>query len=111
MSETSSIHCKQNEIENTNQICSLSHVKIEKFVAGNSRPSSHFRCLACWVVAFDYTLRLIQVGNNRNDHFRYFLGVRVRLIKVLFKANKGSKFWDFGYCPLNRECPLNTVSA
>ena len=27
-------------------------------------------------------VRLIQVGNNRNDHFRYFLGVRVRLIEV-----------------------------
>ena len=25
---------------------------------------------------------LIQVGNNRNHHFRYFLGVRVRLIEV-----------------------------
>ena len=24
------------------------------------------------------------------------------------KANKGNKFWDFGYCPLNRRCPLNT---
>ena len=28
------------------------------------------------------SVRLIQVGNNRNDHFRYFLGVRVRLIEV-----------------------------
>ena len=25
---------------------------------------------------------LTQVGNNRNDYFRYFLGVRVRLIEV-----------------------------
>ena len=32
----------------------------------------------------------------------------VRLIKVSFKANKGNKFWDFGYCPLNKGCPLNT---
>ena len=41
----------------------------------------------------------------------------VRLIKVSFKVNKGNKFWDFGYCPLNRyviegvrliRCPLNT---
>ena len=60
------------------------------------------------------SVRLIQVGNNRNDHFRYFLGVRVRLIegvrliKVSFKVNKGNKFGDFGYCPLNRGCPLNT---
>lgn len=28
------------------------------------------------------SVRLIQVGNNRNDHFKYFLGVRVRLIEV-----------------------------
>ena len=28
------------------------------------------------------SVRLIQVGNNRNDHFRYFLGVRVRLIEA-----------------------------
>ena len=63
------------------------------------------------------SVRLIQVGNNRNDHFRYFLGVflgsrplnrGVRLIKVSFKVNKGNKFGDFGYCPLNRGCPLNT---
>ena len=45
------------------------------------------------------SVRLIQVGNNRNDNFRYFLGVR--LIKVSFKVNKGNKFWDYGYCPLN----------
>ena len=32
----------------------------------------------------------------------------VRLIKVSFKVNKGNKFWDFGYCPLNGGCPLNT---
>ena len=43
----------------------------------------------------------MQVGNNRNDYFRYVLGVCVRLIKVSFKVNKGNKFWDFGYCPLN----------
>ena len=35
----------------------------------------------------------------------------VRLIKVSFKVNKGNKFGDFGYCPLNRGCPLHTVSA
>ena len=35
----------------------------------------------------------------------------VHLIKVSFKVNKGNKFWDFSYCPLNRGCPLNTVSA
>ena len=31
--------------------------------------------MACWVVEFNYKIPLIQVGNNRNDHFRYFLGV------------------------------------
>ena len=25
-----------------------------------------------------------------------------------FKVNKGNKFGDFGYCPLDRGCPLNT---
>ena len=35
----------------------------------------------------------------------------VCLIKVSFKVNKGNNFGDFGYCPLNRGCPLNTVSA
>ena len=54
------------------------------------------------------SVHLIQVGNNRNGHFRYFLGVHTCLIKVSFKANKGNKFWDFGFCPLNRGCPLNT---
>ena len=28
------------------------------------------------------SVRLVQVGNNRNDYFRYFLGVLVRLIEV-----------------------------
>ena len=32
----------------------------------------------------------------------------VCLIKVSFKVNKGNKFWDFGYCPLNKGCLLNT---
>ena len=60
----------------------------------------------------------MQVGNNRNDHFRYFLGVRIHLtevsaqiIKVPFNVNKGNKFGDLRYCLLNSGCPLNTVSA
>ena len=70
---------------------------------------SHFRRLACWEVDLITRVRLIQVGNNRNDHFRYFLGDRsVRLIKVSFKVNNRNKFGDFGYCPLNSGCPLNT---
>ena len=63
-------------------------------------------------------VRLIPVGNNRNDHFRYTLfrcrrplNTGVRLIKVSFTENEGNKFGDFGYCPLNRGCPVNTVSA
>ena len=70
-----------------------------------------FRISSVWHVGWwnlIVSVRLIQVGNNRNDHFRYFLGVRVCLIKVSFKVNKGNKFGDFGYCPLNRGCPLNT---
>ena len=54
---------------------------------------SHFRCLACWVVLFRCPRPL-----NRG----------VRLIEVSFKVNKGNKFGDFGYCLLNRGCPLNT---
>ena len=65
---------------------------------------SRFWCLVYLIT----TVRLIQVGNNRNDHFRYLLGVRVRLIEVSFQVNKGNKFGDFGYWPLNRGCPLNT---
>ena len=65
------------------------------------------------------SVRLIQISNNRNDHFRYFLGMflgsrprnrGVRLIKVSFKVNKGNKFGDFGYCPLNIGCSLSTPS-
>ena len=81
---------KQNEIENNTVLYKgnvlyvnplnavrqvrFFNVNIENFVGGNI---SHFRCLACWVVVFDY-----KVGNSRNDHFRYFLGVRVRLIEM-----------------------------
>ena len=35
-----------------------------------------------WWNSIITSVHLIQVGNNRNDHFRYFLGVRVRLIEV-----------------------------
>ena len=44
-----------------------------------------FRICVVWHVGWwnlITSVRLIQVGNNRNDHFRYFLGVRVRLIEV-----------------------------
>ena len=29
---------------------------------------------------------------------------------VSFKVNKGNKFRDIGYCPLNGGCPPNTVA-
>ena len=69
---------------------------------------AHFWCLApvgWWSLISSVR---IQLGNNRNDHFKYFLGVCVRLIKVWFQVSKGNKFWTFGYCPLNRGCLLNT---
>ena len=78
---------------------------------------SHFRCLACWVVEFNNitSVPLIQVGNNRNVRpFQVLFRCRcplnrgVHLIKASFKENKGNEFGDFGYCPLNRGCPLNT---
>ena len=86
MSETSSIQTKRNR----QQYCTVKlikwvrqvtffNVKIEKFVGANL---SHFQCLACWVVEFNYKCPFNTGCNNRNDHFRYFLGVRVRLIEV-----------------------------
>ena len=66
------------------------------------------------MVEINRSVRLIQIGNNRNDFLQVLfrcprpLTRGVRLIKVSFKVNKGNKFWDFGYCPLNRRCPLNT---
>ena len=115
---------KQNEIEKkilycgTNQISSSSDV----FSCKNRKSCGWqfeviFRISGVWHVGkwnLMTSVRLIQVGNNRNDYFTYFLGVRVRLIevslliKVSFKVNKGNKFWDLVYCPLNRGCPLNT---
>ena len=80
-----------------------------------------FRISGVWHVGWwnlITSVRLIQVGNNRNDHFRYLIfrcprppNRGVRLIKVSFKVNKGYTFRGFGYCPLNGGCPLNTVSA
>ena len=58
-------------------------------------------------------VRLIQVGNNRNDYFRYFLGVHVRLIEVsinkgFIKVNTGNIFGDSSDRPRYGGCPLNT---
>ena len=113
MSETSSIQTKRNRkqyctVKLIKYVCQVTffNVKIEKVVGGNSRKSFAFP-VSVWHVGWwnliTSGLRLIQVDNNRNYHFRYFLGVRVRLIKVSFKVNKGNRFWDFDYCPLNIE--------
>ena len=65
-----------------------------------------FRISGIWHIGWcNYWDRLQQY---RNDYFRYLLGVLVRFIKVSFKVNKGNRLGDFGYCPLNRGCPLNT---
>ena len=71
---------------------------------------SHFRRLHVEWWNLITSVHLLQVGNNRNDHFRYFLDVCICLIiKVSLKVNEGNEFGDFGYCPLNRGCLLNTV--
>ena len=54
-------------------------VKIEKLVVGVFLVSGVWH-VGWWSLIT--SVRLIQVGNNRNDHFKYFLGVRVRLIEV-----------------------------
>ena len=72
-----------------------------------------FRISSVWHVGWWNLItrvRLIEVGNNRNDHFVLFgcprpLNRGVELIKVSFEEKKGNKFGDFGYCL------LNTVSA
>ena len=78
---------------------------------------SHFWCLACWVVEFNYKCPF-NIGWQRLKWpfqvlFRCWrpLNRGVHLIKVSFKVTKGNKFGDFGYCLLNRGCLLNTVSA
>ena len=84
-------------------------MKIEKFVGDNL---SHFHmshCLACLVVEFNYKSPFNTGGNDKNDHFRYIVGVHVRLIEISFKVKKGNKFGDFGYCPLHSGCLLNKI--
>ena len=82
---------------------SSSRVPAPKTFVGQERVTNSLRTSA-WEAS------LIQVG-NRKDHFRSASAYHsrgVRLIKVSFKVSKGNKFGDFGYCPLNRRCPLNT---
>ena len=88
MSEKSSIQTKRNIkqyctgklIKKVRQV-TFFNVKIEKFVT----IQAIFSISGVWRVGWwnlITSVRLIQVGNNRNYHFRYFLGVRVRLIEV-----------------------------
>ena len=80
-------------------------------MAGNL---SHFQCLACWVVEFNYKCPFNTGWQQYKWPFQVLfrcprpLNRGVRLIKVSFLVNEGNKFGDFGYCPLNRRCPLNT---
>ena len=74
MSEKSSIQTKRNRKQYCTSKLSSSHVfnvKIEKFVGGKSRQSFAFPVSG-----------MLGAGNNRNDHFRYFLGVHVHSIEV-----------------------------
>ena len=72
----------------TNQISSSSHVfecKNRTICACGWQFEAIFRISGVWHVGWwnlITSVRLIQVGNNRNDHFRYCLGVRVRLLEV-----------------------------
>ena len=74
----------------------------------------HFRCLACWVVEFNYKCPFNTGWQQQKWPFQVLfrcprpLNRGVPLIKVSFKVNKGNKFGDFSYCPLNRGCLLNT---
>ena len=98
----------------TNQIGSSSQVfKCENRKICGWQFEAIFRISAVWHIGWwnlFTSVRLIEVGNDKNGHFSYFLGVRVHLIEVSFKVNKGNKLLDFGYCPFNRGCPLNMVS-
>ena len=110
MSGTSSIETKRNR----KQHCTVKlinwvrqvmffNVKILTFVCGNHL---HFRCLACWVVEFNYKCPFNTGWQQYKWPFQVLfrcprpLNRGVRLIKVSFKVNKGNKFGDFGYCPL-----------
>ena len=73
------------------------NVKIGKFVGGNSRQSSHFRCLACWVGPFQVLFRCPRPLNRG-----------VRLIKV--SDLKQIREINFGTSAAVRliRCPLIT---
>jgi len=85
------------------------------------KSSSHgpvLRMLICLILCFSCMVNYGKVlcssanepqqNSNASSKEKYTINRGVRLIKVSFKVNKGNKFGDFGYCPLNRGCPLNT---
>ena len=86
MGETSSIQTKRNRKHN----CAVKLIKRVRQVTFFKVKNENlwvaiFRISGVWRVGWwnlITSVRLIQVGNNRNDYFRYFLGVRVRLIEV-----------------------------
>ena len=65
----------------TNTVCQVTFLilKIEKLVVGAFLVSGVWHVVWWSLIT---SVRLILVGNNRNDHFKYFLGVRVCLIEV-----------------------------
>ena len=68
-------------VYSTNTVCQVTFLilKIEKLVVGAFLVSGVWHVVWWSLIT---SVRLMQVGNNRNDHFKYFLGVRVRLIEV-----------------------------
>ena len=86
MGETSSIQTKRNRKHN----CAVKLIKLVRKVTFFKVKNENlwvaiFRISGVWRVGWwnlITSVRLIQVGNNRNDYFRYFLGCRVRLIEV-----------------------------
>ena len=73
-------------VHGTNQISSSSQVfKCKNRKICGWQFEAVFRISGVWHVGWWNLItrvRLIQVGNYRDDYFRYFLGVRVRLIEV-----------------------------
>ena len=68
-------------VYSANTICQVTFliVKIEKLVVGTFLVSGVWH-IVWWSLIT--SVHLTQVGNNRNDNFKYFLGVRVRLIEL-----------------------------
>ena len=86
MSETTSIQTKRNRKHNCTVKLTKKVRQVTLFKVKNENLwVSVLRISGVWHVGWwniITSVRLIQVGNNRNDYFRYFLAVRVRLIEV-----------------------------